>query len=228
MLAATFVALFFAVAVVACGGDDDSTSGTAATQAQAQGGQSPRSSSSRSAAKNGASGNSQARSQGKPGSDSAADFTAKQHQDSGGGSAQYVVKGGDNSVQEFGQEAGASEFEAAATALHNFLDARAEGNWAAACQYLSKSTIESFAQLAAQAKSIEDKSCGAILGQLTNPAAKQAMAEEAAKADIGSLRTEGERAFLIYTAGSKTILAMPMANEGDRWKVAGLAGTPLN
>jgi hypothetical protein len=230
MLAATFVALFFAVALVACGGGEDSTSGTAASQGQGQGGTSSKTGSTGSTSKNGASnGGSRSKSSGaQGGGGSAAAFTPKEHRDSGGGAAQYQVKGGDNSVQEFGQEAGASEFEAAATALHNFLDARAEGNWAAACQYLSKSTTESFEQLAAQAKSIEDKSCGAILGKLTNPAAKQAMAEEAAKADIGSLRIEGDQAFLIYTAGSKTILAVPMANEGGKWKVASLAGTPLN
>jgi hypothetical protein len=151
----------------------------------------------------------------------------KQHQDSGGGAAQYRVKGGDNSVQGFGQEAGRSDFEAAATALHDFLDARAEGNWAAACQYMSKSAVESLEQLAAQTKS-PDESCGAILAKITNPAAKQLMVEEAAKADVGSLRAEGDRAFLVYTVGGKTILAMPMANEGGQWKVAGLASTPLN
>jgi Domain of unknown function (DUF4878) len=228
MLVATLVALFLAVTFVACGGGDDSTSESAATRTQPQGGQSSKSSSNRSASKNGAPDNSQGGgSQSQAGSGAAADFTPKQHQDSGGGAAQYQVKGGDNSVQEFGQEADTSEFEAAATALHNFLDARAEGNWAATCQYLSKSTIESFEQLAAQTKSSDD-SCGAILAKIANPAAKQSMKEEAAKADIGSLRTEGDQAFLIYTAGSKTILAISMAHEGGKWKVASLAGTPLN
>jgi hypothetical protein len=228
MLAVTFVALLLAAALGACGGGEDSTSGTAASQGQGQGGTSSKTGSTGSAAKKGASNGGSQGKQGRsqPGGN-AAGFTPKQHQDSGGGAAQYQVKGGDNSVQEFGQEAGTSEFEAAATALHDFLDARAEGNWAAACQYMSKSTTESLAQLAARTKS-SDKSCAAILAQITNPAAKQSMVEEAARADIGSLRTEGDRAFLIYTAGSKTIFAMPMANEGGKWKVASLAGTPLN
>lgn len=230
MLAATFVALLLAGALGACGGGDDSTSGTAASQEKDQGTQFSSGFPKASTAKNGASGaGSQAsrESNGQSAGGNAADFTPKQHQDKGGGAAQYQVKGGDNSVQEFGQEAGGSDFEAAATALHNFLDARAEGNWAAACQYMSKSTVESFEQLAAQTKS-SDKSCGAILAQITNPAAKQSMVEEAVKADIGSMRTEGDRAFLIYTAGGKTVLAVSMANEGGQWKVASLAGTPLN
>jgi len=54
------------------------------------------------------------------------------------------------------------------------------------------------------------------------------MKEEAQKADLGSLRIEGDRAFVIYSGPGKTILAMPMANEEGAWKVASLAGTPLN
>jgi hypothetical protein len=59
-------------------------------------------------------------------------------------------------------------------------------------------------------------------------AAKKSMKEEAQKADVGSLRTEGDRAFVIYQGIGGTILAMPMANEEGAWKVASLAGTPLN
>ena len=156
------------------------------------------------------------------------EFVPKHHHDSGGGSPQFKVEGGDNSVQEFGEEADTSELAAAAAALHNFLDARAEGNWAAACDYMSKATVESFEKLAAQAKESGDTSCGAILEKLINPAAEQSMKAEAEKADVGSLRTEDERAFLIYTGAEGTVLAMPMADEGGDWKVASLAGTPLS
>ena len=148
--------------------------------------------------------------------------------DSGGGSAQYRIKGGDNSIQEFGSEVEGSEFKRAATALHDFLDARAAGDAAAACSYMSKSVIESFKQLAARSAQGDGTSCPTILEELTNPAAKPAVKAEAAQADVGSLRVEGERAFLIYTGAGKTILAMPMADEGGTWKVAGLAGTPLS
>jgi hypothetical protein len=54
------------------------------------------------------------------------------------------------------------------------------------------------------------------------------MKAEAEKANIGSLRIEGEQAFVIYTGIDGTVLAMPMANEGGDWKVASLAGTPLS
>jgi hypothetical protein len=52
---------------------------------------------------------------------------------------------------------------------------------------------------------------------------------EAAKANVGSLRIEGGRAFVIYRGSDgKTILAMPMVKEDGGWKVASVAGTPLN
>lgn len=223
-------ALLLAVALVACGGGDDSDSRAteAADQQQSQAEDGSRDSAKNSSGDSSSSaGNSDSGESQSSGGD-ASDFTPKQHSDSGGGAEQFKVKGGDNSVQEFGKEADAEEFDAAAVALHNFLDARAEGNWAAACEYMSKTTIESFEKLAAQAKQVDETSCGGILGKLTNPAAAQELKEEAAKASVGSLRLEGEQAFVIYTGIAGTVLAMPMANEDGDWKVAGIAGTPLS
>ena len=219
------VALLLAVGLAACGGGGDSSTTTeASAQGQAEG-------KPNGAAKNreeGKSSSGEGHSGSSPSSGNASDFVPRHHSDSGGGSTQFTVKGGDNSVQEFGEEAGSSEFDAAAAVVHDFLDARAEGNWAAACTYMSKATIESFEKLAAQAKQGEGKSCGAILAALVSPAAKSAIKAEAEKADVGSLRVEGEQAFVIYTGVEGTVIAMPMANEGGDWKVASLAGAPLN
>lgn len=244
-LTAAVVVLLLALGLAACGGGDgDSSSTTTAAGAQAK----KEGQSSGIAAKNGgAKGNGEGGSgagggEGKSGGKSqsggsgsgsgsdreASEFTPKQHKDTGGGSKQYRAKGGDNSVQEFGREADSTEFNAAAVALHNFLDARAESNWAAACEYMSKGIVETFEKLAKQSKQIKATGCGEILQKLTNPAAKQSMKAEAAKANVGSLRTDGDRSFVIYTSIGDTILAMPMANEGGTWKVVSLAGTPLN
>jgi hypothetical protein len=237
-LLAAFVALLLVVGLAACGGDDSSSSTAADVGGQAES-KSSGGASKQAGTKDGAD-EGQPGSGGKGASDGAgegqdssaggkaSDFTPKQHEDSGGGSQQYQVKGGDNSVQEFGEEADTSELDAAAVALHNFLDARAEGNWAAACEYMSQGVVASFEKLAAQAKQIEDTSCGGILEKLANPAAKASLKAEAEKANVGSLRIEDERAFVIYSGTDGTILAMPMANEDGAWKVAGLAATPLN
>lgn len=217
--------LLVAVSLSACGGGGESSSSSSAEATQAQtGGASAGAGSAKGEAKGGeGEGKASPAEKGE-----AAKFTPRRHSDSGGGSQQFIQKGGDNSVQEFGQEAGRGEFEAAASAVHDFLDARAAGDWAAACEYMSKSITESFAKLAAQAKQLKDTSCAGILEKLTNPAARSAMKREAEKADVGSLRVEGDRAFVIYRGPKGAVLAMPMTNEGGDWKVASLAGTPLN
>lgn len=216
-----------AVGLVACGGGSSDSSGASSSEAgQGQSEQSSTRGSKQSEAKGDEGGESGSESSSHKGE--ATEFTPKQHSDAGGGSQQYVQKGGDNSVQEFGKEADQQEFNDAAHALHNFLDARAEGNWAAACDYMSKSVVESFEKLASQAKQLKGTSCAGILEKLTNPAAKSAMKQEAEQADVGSLRVEGDRSFVIYKGVKGTVLAMPMASEGGNWKVASLAGTPLN
>lgn len=235
-LVAALAVLLLALGLAACGGGDDSSSTSAESAAGLSEGKSEQGEAKgggESASEDGdgkASGSADDEGQsGSSGSGSkASDFVPKPHNDSGGGSEQFRVKGGDNSVQEFGEEADTTEFDAAAVALHNFLDARAEGNWAAACEYMSKAIIESFEKLAAQAKQIDDTSCSEILGKLTNPAAAQSLKEEAARANVGSLRIEGEQSFVIYTGIAGTVLAIPMANEDGAWKVASLAGTPLS
>jgi hypothetical protein len=233
-LVAALAALLLATGLAACGGGDSSSSTAAEAGAQ---GQSEGKSSDAAAKQGGATGKGDEGKSGSAGGEqgsggsgasSASDFVPKHHHDSGGGSEQFKVKGGDNSVQEFGAEADTSELDAAATALHNFLDARAEGNWAAACHYMSKSVTESFEKLAAQGGAKGNTSCAATLEKLINPNAEELMKAEAAKADVGSLRIEGEHAFVIYTGAEGTVLAMPMADEGGVWKVASLAGTPLS
>jgi hypothetical protein len=196
--------LALTLGLAACGGGDSSSATTeAAPPGQSQG-------------KSSAAG------------ESAERFVPKPHQDSGGGSAQFRVKGGDNSVQEFGDEAGDSEFEQAAADLHGFLDARAGGAWQAACSYVSKGIVDSFKQLAGRAKQGQGTNCAAVLETLTSPAVERATKAEADGADVGSLRVEGERGFLLYRGVGGTVFAMPMANEGGAWKVAALAGTPLS
>jgi hypothetical protein len=153
-------------------------------------------------------------------------FVPKSHQDSGGGSDQFRVEGGDNSVQEFGEEAGPSEFEAAAAALHNFFDARVERNWAAACSYLAGSIRQSFAKIASRAN--RNAGCAATLAALSQKVPTSNL-RDAAGANAGSLRVGGDGAFLIYRGAPRgTVYAVPMAKQHGSWKVDSLSGTPLS
>jgi hypothetical protein len=146
---------------------------------------------------------------------------------SGGGSAQYRVKGGDNSIQDFGEESGESELEEAAASLHDFLVARAGEDWSAACSHLSKTAGRQLEQLASQSSKLSSAGCAGILAELTPPLPAKVQ-KESTIVDAGSLRTEGEQAFLIYRGAEGTVYAIPMKPEGGAWKVGALAATPLS
>jgi hypothetical protein len=221
-LAALVAALLAATLLVACGGSSDSTSSdtgsTAVGETTGQG----------SEAGGGSSGSQEtgAKSGSKSGgsSETKKADVATPLKVTGGGSEQFAVKGGDNSVQEFGEEKGETELREAAEATHSFFVARAEGRWADACSYLSKSLLQQLEQLAAKS---ERKGCASFLSSFTTqlPAA---VWREITTVDAGSLRQEGEQAFLIYYgAPEKTVYSMPMRFEGSEWKVGGLSGSAL-
>jgi hypothetical protein len=146
---------------------------------------------------------------------------------SGGGSEQFRSKGGDNSVQEYGEEKGESELQEAAEAVHGFFVARATGEWAKACGYLSKAMAEQLEQLATSSTSLKDKGCAAFLEAFTSRDLSASVWRETTTVDAGSLRQEGEQAFLIYYGADKAIYAMPLKVEGGQFKVGALSGDAL-
>lgn len=151
-----------------------------------------------------------------------------EHSDSGGGAAQFRgSKGGDDSIQEFGQEAGGSELARAAAVLHAYLDARAARRWDDACSYLSAGAvagIEQFAEAFAQDQDVEG--CPEVLGTLSERTSDEAL-REGAQADVGSLRAQGGRGFLLYHGARGVDYAIAVVEEGGEWKIAAPEATPL-
>lgn len=216
-----------AVGIAACGGDEDPSAPNDAQNAPARERSADTPSPPRSERGKGERRSEDTGERRGSGEQASSDFTPRPHTDSGGGSEQFRTKGGDNSIQEFGAEAGGAEFDRAAVALHNFLDARAQGEWAAACEYLESGVAESLEQFASRSAQGEVSGCAAALERITNPAAAEELRAEAAKADVGSVRLEGERGFVLYRVDG-TVFAIPIANEGGAMKVAALAGVPLS
>jgi len=146
---------------------------------------------------------------------------------SGGGSDQFRVKGGgDNSVQEFGEEGDEDQLREAAETVHDFYARRATGDWAGACALLSKSLkqqLEETAKSAPQAKRTDCPSFLAIFTVDLSPAEWR----QITTVDAGSLRYEGEQAFLIYYGPERTVYAMPMIGEDGAWKVNALSAAAL-
>lgn len=152
-------------------------------------------------------------------------FEPKPHEDSGGGVARLRGKDGDKKILAFGQEADGGEFEQAAAALHNFMDAAAGGHWEAACDYMAAWVVEGFEQLAANDEELEG--CAATLERFASAGPGPSPGAEAKQADVVSVRVDGNRAFAIYRGRGKSPRAIEMVKEGDAWKVAGLSGRPL-
>jgi hypothetical protein len=145
---------------------------------------------------------------------------------SGGGSGQFRVKGGDNSIQDFGEESDESELEEAAASLHDFLVARAEEDWPTACSHLTKAVAQQIQRLA-QSSKLSGEGCAGILAAMT-PSLPPRVQRESTIVDAGSLRSEGEQAFLIYRGAEGAVYAIPMKPEGGTWKVGALAATPIS
>lgn len=146
---------------------------------------------------------------------------------SGGGSAQFEVSGGDNSIQDYGSEAGQSELRRAAEAVHSFYVARVGEEWASACSYLAKSTAAGLGQLAASSPQVRGKGCLVVLRALTKPPTPS-LQRQITTLDAAALRRQGEKAFLIYLAPpGRTVYAMPLTLEGGEWKLGGIAGAEL-
>jgi hypothetical protein len=158
------------------------------------------------------------------GNSSSADRTS---QDSGGGADQFRTSG-DNSIQEFGREASASERERAATVLHGYLDSLVSGRWQSACFYMSAGVVVTLERVSAVARNgAAIKSCPDALAALSGGSGGPG-SERAADVDVGSLRVDGERSFILYhDAVAGTDYAMPMVLEAGEWKVGSLEGSPL-
>lgn len=222
MLSIAAATMLLALGLAACGGGDEEGSTAASTDTTAsQGAQGSSGNGSKEKGKGKQGGNGGKSSSGSGGNASVP------HNDSGGGSAQYHVKGGDNSVQNFGDEADTSERDQAAANVHGFLDARANQDWAKACTYLAGPVVEQLESVAEKAEQFEGKGCAAILEALASQANPKLLREEAAQANIGSLRIEDERAFVIFRGLEGTVYTIPMVDEDGEWRLGSIAPTPL-
>jgi hypothetical protein len=150
--------------------------------------------------------------------------SSPEHHDSQTGAVPFKTKGGDNSIQESGSEASSSELDQAAAALHGFLNARAAGDWAAACSFTAATLTDSLGELAGGGGG--SLRCPRLLAVLSAGVPSAAL-REAAIADVGGLRVEGDSAFLLFHGAYGESFFIPMVREGGDWKVAAIAASPL-
>lgn len=158
---------------------------------------------------------------------SATAFVPKHHNDSRGGSEQFSFGKDFTSIPDFGSEADSSEFDEVAAAFHNFMDARAEGNWAAMCGYFAGNLRASLAQFVGF-RDATAADCPALVEALgAYPPQLPFFEREAEKAEVASVRIDGDRAFVIYWGTEGNVYAWPMAQEADGWKVGAIGPEPI-
>ncbi len=220
-LLALMLAALLALAAVGCGGssNDSSTAGTVTTGASETTPSSQEDDDHGSAEK-------------QPGddkggskqSDDESSSDGSQSSSAGEGSAPFRTKGGDNSIQNFGDEADASEREAAEANVTAYLEARAKGDWAKSCENLAAGAIKPLEQLAQSSPQLKGKGCAAIIGALSAQLPASSRANPLTQG-IASLRIEGDQGFALFHGPHGTDYFIPLAKEGDQWKVAALAAS---
>lgn len=216
-----------ALALAACGGDDDE-GGTTASNQDTTAQQGPGSAGKDEAAEaDKAAGDERRGGSGEDtGSQAAADVEPAPLKVSGGGAEQFRVEGGDNSIQTWGEESDESQLDAAAEAVHGFYVARANEEWAEACEYLGAPLLQQLRQFAAQSGK-EAPDCAELLKMLTRHPLPTSVRRESTIVDAGSLRIGEDNSFLIYRGVDRTVFAMPVVEEDGAWKVTLLSPTTL-
>jgi hypothetical protein len=148
-----------------------------------------------------------------------------------GPAAGFRVQGGDNSVPDYGHEAGASERQRAEAALAAFLRARAQSDWPRVCAALASATRIQLDALASGSRTGtggattgSTRICERILKALS--ARPRASDADTLVSGVASLRIDGANAFALWHGPGHTKFVMPMRNEGGVWKVTHIEPLP--
>lgn len=138
---------------------------------------------------------------------------------SGEPSAGFRTPGGDNSIQTYGEEAGAAERRDASAALEAYMKARGDQDWGAACAELVPAAFESLEQVLAPGSG-----CPATMAAVFKRLAPSAWANTMT-GPIAALRREDDHGFALYHGSGGTDYFIQMSSEGNDWKVAALEPT---
>lgn len=217
--AALLLAVACAAALAACGsGDSTTTASTQATtnatpQANAGGGNGSKSS---------GGGGGKPKSESQPSKSSGGGESSH----SGERSASFRTPGGDNSIQEFGEEAGGEERAKATKVISTYYTASANEEWATICGLLSKKNLAQLEQFAAKIPKVKSKTCAGVI-ELVN-SSTPGKPPDTIKGAVVSLRKEGSDGFALYHGIDGKPYSYTLAFEGGEWKLTSLGPTPLS
>jgi hypothetical protein len=124
-----------------------------------------------------------------------------------------------------GERADKAELGQAARTLRRFLNTVAARRWKTACAEMANSTVARLEKVAANSKLPKD--CPAALAKLAGVRSARSLKADARRADVRSLRVNGDRAVVVYRSHEGVRLAMPMVREGGAWRPVALIGTQV-
>jgi hypothetical protein len=129
----------------------------------------------------------------------------------------------------FGEEAAASEREAASAVLTENLEARQGADFAGQCSSLGKAGLES---VLGAVKSSEVQSaraeCVGSLKSLAEPlSSTKQVRTNTLSGPISALRVKGPKAYALYHGNDGNDYAMPMEKEGGKWLVGSIVTIEL-
>jgi hypothetical protein len=131
-----------------------------------------------------------------------------------------------STILDFGEEGSEAALEEGTEAVEGFFASRGKEDWESTCAQLSRLLLDKIEHLAISATELQDKSCPSFLAAFTRLSPQEQ--RESKSVDAGSLREQGQRAFLIYFGSGEVVYAMPLSREGDEWKISSLSPQQLS
>lgn len=131
-----------------------------------------------------------------------------------GRAAPFLVTVGDNSIPTYGQESSDAQREAAAASLRSYLEARAGGDWSAACERMAATVQKQLALLGSE----RGGSCAAAYAKIASRVPDSVRANPLT-GGLTAFRVESPHAFALFYGPKRQQYMMPMVSEGGAWKV---------
>jgi hypothetical protein len=128
------------------------------------------------------------------------------------------------SVGTFGRPATGSDRSAVLAAFHGYMSAIAAGDWTAACRQLSTVLKRELQRLLARAKGASALGCSAAVGALLGRT-PGSLRRQQTRLTVVAVRTEGDRAFVLYHSTQQPHAMIPMVREAGQWKAELLGGS---
>lgn len=157
------------------------------------------------------------------GTDSSGSSTAS----SASGATSFAKDAKSKEIVGFGEEAGASDREAASAVLSENLKARQAADFADQCRSLGKAGLETVLNAIKEVKAARAK-CPSELKSLAEPLqGSKSVRADTLTGPIAALRIKGNKAYALYHGSDGNDYAMPMEKEGGKWLVGSIVTTQL-